>query len=152
MKTLIIIFIFWAVFKALSDRVKDGSPVPSGQEEELPTYKLPSVLREKWGPKNKEKKIPQPADLELAEPPVNPGKYKLVKPLKPVKEPTPAKQVTQYKDTEEVVAACIKGPQDCQGNFMPQVGELSPNMLKKGIILSEILGPPVARRNRNRHY
>lgn len=149
METLVIIFVLWSIFKALSERAKDRRPVPQQRpEQEAPAYRLPPELRDKWGPKTerpKEKK--QPAELILSEPPEQPHKYKITqakdKAATVLVEKVPAGKLNK-QEPPITTAACR--PES------PAIGPLTPAMLREGIILSEILGPPVARRRKNRPY
>ncbi len=142
MNTLILILILWSIFKALSGRDKPGIP-PEGDTEEIPQYRLPPDLRGKWGPPEEKKK---PGNVVLAPPAAAPAEYKLQEkpaPKRAVKNrPLPALKDPVYAEGSGVVSL----------EQRLQEGEITPGMLKSGIILSEILGPPLARRSRNRYH
>ncbi len=147
-KTLILIFIIWAIIKVLSDRARNRMPVPQPREEEVPAYRLPPELREKWGPKTEQaKEKSQPAELILGEPPEKPQKYKIATikdKAEPVIKAAPAGKQGKKAAPPGETAVCNMDDQP--------IGPMTPAMLRNGIVLSEILGPPVARRRRNRAY
>ena len=139
MNSLIFMFILWVIFRVFSDRTKDKrQPMPKFPEEEVPTYQLPPDLRRKWGPP-----LPQ-EEVAQAEPTTQPKEYKMAAPVPATVAPTIKKIEKQVPvATGEVLpeAFCPAG-----------IGKLNPAMLQQGIILSEILGPPMAKRRRNNTF
>lgn len=153
MNSLIILLILWAVSKIFFGKAKENLPGPTPQQEDLPTYQLPPELRDKWGPKDKKQQtLEEPATVILNEPPEIPPKYKTQRSSPestevPVQraEPKAPVAISKPKNSQEEAKDCLQ--EHCQ----PHQG-LTPAMLRNGIILSEILGPPVARRRRCRTY
>lgn len=138
MKTLLLIFIIWTVISALSKRVKTP---PARGPEELPEYRLPPELRQKWGNKSEKAQKREPRAVVLSEP-----HETQVTESKAVHQPSPCP-----KDEAGPQARCAekaRGPAE----KLLQKGEMSPDMLRNGIILSEVLGPPLVRRRRNRYH
>lgn len=150
MNTLLTIFIFWVLSKLFLGKAKDRFPNPTIPQrgEEVPTYKLPPELRGKWGPKDAEaERIPEAAEIILADPSAEPHKYTIARGSEIQNNSSKA-----APSAPPVVSA--RQPQQspccCEGLLDGQ--ELSPGMLRKGIILTEILGPPLARRRSGRTY
>ncbi len=139
MNSLIFMFILWVIFRVFSNRTKDRrQPMPTSPAEEVPTYQLPPDLRRKWGPPSSQEKV-KPVETNT-----QPKEYKIaatvpatVKPIKKIEKQIPAVEAVSE---QEVLprASCLAG-----------IGKLNPAMLQQGIILSEILGPPMAKRRRN---
>ncbi|SHK79585.1 hypothetical protein [Desulforamulus aeronauticus] len=142
MNSLIFMFILWVIFRVFSDRTKDRrQPMPTSPAEEASTYQLPPDLRRKWGPP-----LPQ-EEVEPAETSTQPKKYKVaatvpatVTPIKKIEKQMPAASEEAIQRAEQSPA-----PSTCPAG----IGKLNPAMLQQGIILSEILGPPMAKRRRN---
>lgn len=147
MNSLLLLFILWIIISVLSGNKKKQSKLPP--VEEPATYRFPPDLRGKWGPKSEEiehdespnEKIKEPQWVEpvIIAPKANPLEVR--QKVKPLVEKAASKK--QLPPAETGDDGCDFGP------F--REGALTPAMVKNGIILSEILGPPVARR-RGRSY
>ena len=133
MNSLIFMFILWVIFRVFSDRNKDKrGPIPKYPETEEPTYQLPPDLRRKWGPPQEEVATP-PKKFKIAEPAT----------VKPAVEKPQTIQVE--KRVAEITEEEVPPKVSCRTGL----GQLNPAMLQQGVVLSEILGPPLAKRRRN---
>ncbi|MDO7788231.1 hypothetical protein [Desulforamulus aquiferis] len=158
MENLIILAILWAVFRALANKAKGRMPAPEREEEQPAprSYRLPQDLRGKWGPKGEEAKETTPP---------TPGYPKDVLDMGPPEEIVyqQEEELPRMFETAAVEPPAQPNTADARRNKKKTKGEekvshkcfdhkdMGPGMLRQGIILSEILGPPVARRKRNRY-
>lgn len=155
MNTLLMLFILWVLSKLFFGKVKDRFPNPTIPQPggEVPSYKLPPELRDKWGPKKENEKTTEAEDIILADPPSEPHKYTIVKDSQMEKNPAQASP-QPVPNPIPSPALTHQEPQQphCWGERLLEGQELTPGMLRKGIILTEILGPPLARRRSGRTY
>lgn len=142
--SLLLLFIILIVISALIDNKKKQSELPP-LEQETSTYRFPQDIREKWGP--------GPEEIEYVESSEEIREPQWVEPVitAPKADP-PEASPKALPLVEKAVSNKPLSPDSAQieeENLLG--GHLTPAMLKNGIILSEILGPPVARR-RGRSY
>ncbi|CCO09095.1 hypothetical protein [Desulforamulus hydrothermalis] len=136
MKTILIVFIIWTVLKALSDRAGNRVPeqLPENREEPA-AYRLPPELQEKWGaPADHKQTLEQAVPVPPAASPAGARQPQPADP-KPLRVPDAAREAKPpaAQECREIPDRLLNGP-----------------ALRQGIILSEILGPPAARRRRSR--
>ncbi|MEG6520775.1 hypothetical protein [Desulfotomaculum sp. 1211_IL3151] len=145
MNSLILLFIFWVIISVLSGNKKKQRHLPP-VEQETSTYRLPPDLRGKWGPRSEEIEHYELPVEEIREP-------QWVEPVIMDQKTNPPEMRQKVKPLVEKAASkkqLSSAPAQMEeDNFLE--GNLTPAMVKNGIILSEILGPPVARR-RGRSY
>ncbi|GAB6180067.1 hypothetical protein JCM14036_13860 [Desulfotomaculum defluvii] len=142
MNSLLLIIIIWTIISVLSSNKRKQTQLPP-QEQETSNYRLPPDLRGKWGPKSEDleesithaEKVKEP---QIKEPIIVAETPEISAQLERPQAKKLAPKVQMPKDRMEEDEECGFDPLR-SGNF-------TPGMLKNGIILSEILGPPVARR------
>lgn len=144
LENLIILAIIWAIFRTLANKARGRRPTPVPEEEQT-SYKLPPDLRGKWGP-------PQPEPIDNLD--MNPYEDANYPDPTPRIEAPPA--VTQVRTTQErtpsekIVKEKSPGGKRINSQDCFDYHEMSPGMLRQGIILSEILAPPISKRKRDR--
>lgn len=157
MENLIILAIIWAIFRALSNRARGRMNQPVPEDEEPRTYRLPPDLKGKWGPKDEEgtlRKNPRPVEPEIYDilddlPETEKVPIREEPPLKretPVVTMREMREIPTTRPTPVIPEKKAAGQHECI-----DLNNMGPGMLKQGIILSEVLGPPVARRKKNRY-
>ncbi|AQS59903.1 hypothetical protein [Desulforamulus ferrireducens] len=139
MDGLFLMLVLWVIFRVLNDRKKNQQqPIPRLPEDEEPAYRLPPDLRRKWGSPTPQEEV---AQIEEVTPP---KKYKIAVPA--AVTPSVQKSLTTVEKKAPVLK---KEEAPRQASCTAGLDILNPATAQQGIILSEILGPPLAKRRRN---